>query len=383
MALKSIQYGLLIFVLVLLVRDSSNKFYKGTANRYVYPNKREAAKSPREQSILDGREDIVALNNKLLTIDKETNHFYRTFTPENSYLYLAGNLQQYKIHEAVIYESSVSRELKDFYNYTVLSKKSAVVTELKDVMPASSFTRHVHAGLNLHYREIPYGRDTFMFDPRYDDIDYLRNRNVEFLWDIMQVKYLIIGPEFSKVLEGFAAPDYYKLLGNYPKLDLNLYEITKDKSYSKLAVLPLEDRQDYDEAIKQLNSKDIDILRGLYSKLVFLDQGSPDFSLLKNQSSGSKRHYEIASKKDGVLIDFESWNHNWGLKVNNENGKLRKAFQMFKGIKIEPGLNKIDMTYKLKYFKELFLLGIVTILIYATLLGICYYKEKMERRRLL
>ena len=162
-------------------------------------------------------------------------------------------------------------ELQDFYYYTILGKGTSVSGELKDVMPYFLFTKHVHTGLGLKYKEIQY-RDFFIFSAA-KDIDYLRNQNIEFLWDMMQVKYLIIGPEFSKALEGFTSRDHYKLLGNYPKLDMNLYEITKDKSYSKLAVLPLEDQQDYHDAIGQLNSKDINILKGLYSKLVFLEQG--------------------------------------------------------------------------------------------------------------
>ena len=374
LVVRCIQYGLLIFVLALLAHDSYDKFYKGTSHRFIYPNRKEAANIPMEKGVLEGREAIISLNDKLLALNKDIKHFYRIFTPENHYLYLAGNLQRHKIHEAVIYESSISRELQDFYYYTILGKGTSVSGELKDVMPYFLFTKHVHTGLGLKYKEIQY-RDFFIFSAA-KDIDYLRNQNIEFLWDMMQVKYLIIGPEFSKALEGFTSRDHYKLLGNYPKLDMNLYEITKDKSYSKLAVLPLEDQQDYHDAIGQLNSKDINILKGLYSKLVFLEQGNPDFSLLKSQGSGDKRYYEVASKKKAVLIDFESWNRNWGLKINDKDEKLLKAFQMFKGIKIEPGVNKIDMTYNLKYFKELFLLGMIVTLIYAVLLGRCYYKEE-------
>ncbi len=374
---RYVQYGVLLFVLALLVRDSHDKFYQGTANRYIYPNKYEIAKSEREKWVLGGREDIILLNNKLLSLDKNAKHFYRTFTPENSYLYLAGNLQQHKIHEAAIYESTASKDFKVFYNYTILQKPPLNTKELKNVMPGSSFTKHVHAGIDLHYREIPYGRDIFMFDPRFEDAIYLRNQNIEFLWDIMQVKYLVIGPEFSSILEDFTNKGDYRLLGNYPKLNLNLYEITKNKSYSKLAILPLEREQDYNKVIEQLNSRDIDKLKSLYSQLIFLDENSVNFSLLNNKNYNNKRYYEINSKQRGILIDFESWNRNWGLKINNENEKLQKAFQMFKGMEIKPGLNRIEMTYNLKYFKELFWLGMAVILIYAVLLGRRYYKEKI------
>ena len=80
------------------------------------------------------------------------------------------------------------------------------------------------------------------------------------------------------------------------------------------------------------------------------------------------------------MIDFESWNHNWELKVNDKDEKLQKAFQMFKGIRLQPGLNQIELTYHLKYFKELFILSIFVILIYIVLLGRIYYVEKNNKK---
>ena len=38
------------------------------------------------------------------------------------------------------------------------------------------------------------------------------------------------------------------------------------------------------------------------------------------------------------------------------------------------------MIYNLKYFKELFFIAVITIFIYAALLGIFYYREKKQRR---
>jgi len=375
---RYVQYSLLVLILVMLVRDSYNKFYKGTSHRYIYPNHREMAIIPMEKNVVNGREEITFLNSKLLSLNRGLNHFYRIFTPENHYLYLGGNLQGYKIHEAAIYESSISRLFQDFYDYTILKKPRIKSTELKYVMPYFLFTRHVHAGFNLKRDEIQYS-DFFMFSPK--DINYLSNGNIEFLWDIMQVKYLIIGDEFSKNLEGFTNKSDYKLLGNYSRLSLNLYEITKKKSYSKLAVLPLAEGEDYQDAIGQLNSKDINILKGLYSKLIFPEQGNSDFSILKSQSIGDQRYYEIASKKKAILIDFESWNRNWGLKINDKSERLLKAFQMFKGIKIDPGLNKIELTYNLKYFRGLFLLSVMVIIIYVILLARYCYLDRDNKLR--
>lgn len=371
------KYGFLICLLVLMVHDASYKFYKGTSHRFVFPNKKELAESPTEKWVINGREEVATLKKELLALNKETKHFYRLFSPENHYLCLTGNLQNHKIYEASIYDTSISKELWDLRDNTIFREKPS--KDLKDVMPYFLFTRHVHVGLNLTHKEIRYGNSSFMFSPK-DDTEDLQNQNIEFLWDLMQVKYLLIGPEFSLVLEGFTTYDQYKLLKKYPKLNLNLYEILKDKSYSKLAVLPLNGQQSYDEMIKELNSADINTLRSLYAKLVFLDSNPKDFALAKNQSSRSARHYEILSKQDAILIDFESWNHNWELKVNDKDEKLQKAFRMFKGIRLQPGLNQIELTYHLKYFKELFILSILVILVYLILLGIIYYVEENNKK---
>lgn len=369
---KYIQYALLFLILLLFVRDSFDKLYKGTSHRFIYPNKMEIAKTGTENWILNAREASALLNNKLLELDKEAKHFYRVFTPENNYIYLAGNMQHNKIHEAVIYESSISRELQDLYDYTILEKNPSLSKDLKAVMPYFLFTRHVHSGLNLQYRDIQY-RDFFMFSPK--DAAYLNNQNIEFLWDIMQVKYLIIAPEFSKALEDFTTNKHYKLIGSYPKVNLNLYEIVKDKSFSRLAVLPLVDKQDYVKAIEQLNSKDINILKWIYSKLVFLDNNT-DFILLKSENSSTTRYYEIESSRKAILIDFESWNHNWKLEINNKNEQPQKAFQMFRGIKIAPGINQIRLSYHVKYFKEMFWIGISVTLIYIVLLFRYHYAKR-------
>ncbi|MCK9614355.1 MAG: YfhO family protein [Candidatus Omnitrophica bacterium] len=363
-------------LIILFVWDCGHKFYKGTSHRYVFGAKDKICSTARERGYLAGKREIVLLNNELLELDKLTKHFYRTFTPENNFLYLAGELQQYKIYEAAIYESSISKEMYDFFNYTILGKNRSNAAELKDVLPYFLFTKHVHAGLGLTHKEIMYS-DFFMFNPK-TDAEYLKNQNIEFLWDIAQVKYLIIGPEFSDALDNFNDKENYKLLGRYRELRLNLYEIIKNKNYSKLAVYPLADKENQNEIIENMNSTDIKILKSIYSKLIFLDQYNADFELSKNLSGDNTRYYKIDSKKRGILIDFESYNRNWRLNVNNKNQKLNKAFQIFKAVSINPGINEIKLEYKVKYFKELFLLSIIVIFIYVSLLIRIKYVENNQ-----
>ena len=184
----------------------------------------------------------------------------------------------------------------------------------------------------------------------------------------MQVKYLIIGSAFSKALEGFSDKENYKLLGSYLNLDLNLYEITKKKTYSRLGILPVEDEQDFEMVMGKINSGDVDVLRQVYEKVIYLDADTKDFTLLKSQIDRSRRYYEIDAKRKGILIEFESWNKHWGLNANGEKKNVYKVFHILRGIKIESGINKIEMNYRVPYFKEMFWLSVFALLLYGYLL---------------
>ena len=376
------KYAFLIFLTLLLVRDSYNKFYLGTSHRFIYPRKNELAKTPWEGHIAEANTEILAsLKNKFLELDNETDHFYRVFSPENSYLLIPGAIQDQKIKEAFIYDCTIAKQLMDFYQYTILGEERVKTHELRDALPYFLFTRHVHKGINLSPKEIQYGSGGFFMSSAKDDVEYFKNQNIEFLWDLMQVKYIFIGKEFSKALDGFTDRDNYRLIAQFPKIDIsNIYEITKNKNYSRFAVLPLNSQQNYNEIITALNSEDINVLKRLYSGLVFLDDNmTKDFNLLKSQHGSNNRYYEIESGKEAILIDFESWNHSWKLKVNNEDEKLEKAFQIFKAIKLEPGLNRIELTYKLRYFKELFFVSIFIILLYVAFLVKFYHRKPVGK----
>jgi hypothetical protein len=376
------KYVFLLFLTILLVRDSYKKFYLGTSHRFIYPKKNELTRTSWEGHIIKADTEILAsLKNKFLELDNETDHFYRVFSPENSYLLVSGAMQDQKIHEAFIYDCTIAKQLIDLYQYTILGKERVKTHELKDALPYFLFTRHVHKGINLGPKEIPYGSGGFYMSSAKHDVEYFKNQNIEFLWDLMQVKYLFLGKEFSKALDGFTTRDNYRLIAQFPEIDIsNIYEITKNKNYSRFAVLPLNSQQDYEEVITALNSGDIGILKALYSKLVFLDDDmTKDFNLLKNQRSSNKRYYEIESNKEAILIDFESWNHSWRLRADNEDEKLDKAFQIFKAIKLQPGLNRIELAYNLKYFKELFLASIFIILLYVTFLVILHRRETIRK----
>jgi len=366
-AVYHIKYVILLTLLAVLVQDSYHKFYDGQCNKVVFPNRMNLVNTEREEKVLNNRKEILSLNNQLLDMDKRTNYFYRIFTPEPVFTYLAGDLQSHKIYDAAIYESSMSKDYRDFFDYTILEKTPLDGKEIKNVLPHAVFTRHIYSGLglNMYQVRIPYN-DVFLFSAL--DAPYLKNQNIEFFWDIMQVKYLVIGSAFSKALEGFSGKENYKVLGSYPSLDLNLYEITKNRKFSRLGILPVKNGNDLKEMEKKLNSGDADVLKGIYARVIYLDKSTKDFTLLKSQTEQSRRYYEIDAKQRGILIEFESWNPHWGLTINKEKKDIYKAFRIFRGTRIESGRNVIELEYKVPYFKELFWLSVGVLLLYIFLL---------------
>lgn len=121
---KYVKVVILMALVILLARDSFDKFYKGQSHKYVFPNNQQLAVTPQDTATLKARKDIPALNALLMGLDEKTKHFYRIFEPEGSRHHLAGYLQDHKIYEASLYESSISRDYKDFFDYTILQSSS-------------------------------------------------------------------------------------------------------------------------------------------------------------------------------------------------------------------------------------------------------------------
>lgn len=365
-----VKYGFLVFLVLLMVWDSYDKLYKGTSHRFVYPRAPSVARTPEEIRIIKARNEIVSLNQKLIELHKNSKHFYRLFTPENN-IYLAGTLQDRGLYESVIYDSAISRGFQRFYDEVILDKKKSGSRSLKDVMPYHLFTSHFHKGVGFRHNEVSY-RDFFVFSPA--DAQNLKNQNITFFWDLMQVQYLIVGAKFSEAINAFTnTGNNYRFLGHFPTLDLNIYEITGKKKYSTMAFLPLNGGS-ADELVDRMNSWDINELRSLYSRLVFPEIGRSDFKVLDDRRSRNERHYEIEADKEGILVEFESWNRNWKVTIDrNDAGKVLKAFHILKAVRIHKGRNSIDLSYDLKYFKVLFLVSVVTISSLVALLLLSFY----------
>lgn len=123
----------------------------------------------------------------------------------------------------------------------------------------------------------------------------------------------------------------------------------------------------FDKRLDELNSRDATALRKAYEKVLPLDKEVGGITVKDRRKSGNRRYYEIEAKQNGILIDFESWNRNWELRVNGEVKELNRAFQIFRVVRIEPGLNRIELVYNHGYFMELFILSIAAMFIYIIL----------------
>ncbi len=373
------KYGVLIFLVLLVTADSYDKLYKGTSHRFVYPSDPSMVRSPEEIRISDARTEIRALNAKLIDLHQRSRHFYRLFTPENN-VYLAGTLQDHKIFESVIYDSAISRQFQEFYDSVILERPLRASKELRYAMPYHLFTSHFHRGIGLKHSDISY-RDFFVFSPQ--DAATIGNGNIEFFWDLMQVQYLVIGQRFSEAITGLADGKHaYSLLGYFPTLDLSLFEIEKKREHGRFAFLPLDQDQSYRDVVDKMNSPDIETLRSFYSRLVFPAEDVSDFKVRSVQYGGSFRRYDLETKKEAMLVEFESWNHNWRLHTPNPGGeRVDKVFHILRGVRLHKGLNRIELSYDLRGFTALFLVSLVSISLLVVLITVsCCSKRRREDR---
>lgn len=378
-----VERALLIAVVALLVHGSYVRFYHGMSNRLIFPADKSMAKTSQEKWVVENRQDLVLLKKQLLQLARPgTGGFFRIFTPEidmTTGMVLTGNGQEYGIQESALYDCTIPRDLKMFFDRIILEKGPLDTHELKNVLQGGVFTKHVHEGMNIKLGEVLYS-NLFAYLLLPNDQKFIKEKNMEFFWDLMQVKYLLIGPLMSEVLESFADHGSYRLVSTYGALRSNLYEIITNKPYSSYAFLPLDEGQSYEDQLRQVNSSDISVLRSLYKKLVFPDDTLKDFTVVNTQRGSASRHYEIESERGALLIEFESWNHNWKVMVNNTHADLQKVFHICRGTRIQPGKNRIEIVYDLKYFKALFLLSIVVIAGCIILFAAACYTQRSRKQ---
>jgi hypothetical protein len=342
--------------IILLVRDVTDKFYEGDANRYLFPSSLERAGMPKEkQKILEDKE-LNKINSDIVRLAKERRGFFRTYTPQSTRSYKSGTLQDKGVFESVLYESSIPMSYVDFYKYTILKKEPPRVS-LRSALPLYLFAKHVHDGFGLPPGSIKY-QELYPFSP--DDIEYMRKNDMEFLWDLMGVRFLVLELAQTRFVNSINNSNEYQLQGKYPALGLYLVERKTTAPYSRFALLELEEGEDPGELIKRLNSGEVETLRGLFSRLEFLGD---DIGGAKNKKSllTLKRKFEVNLASPALLVNLESWNHSLALKVNGEEEELHRAFQIFRAVSLKAGVNAIELTYRLKYFKALFALSIIAI----------------------
>ncbi len=364
---KYAQFVFLVLVLVLMARDCYAKFYFGQSNRLIFPNKQYLAASAREKLFIDRGIELKFLNKEVISLKNGTSHFFRLFTADiPDWYFLAGYWQQYKVYDAAIYDGTIPKGLVSFFDGVVLKKPPTDLLDFKNLLQCPVFTRHVHEGFRARFEEIPYSPHfTLLLLP--NDRNYIKEKNMKFFWDLMQVKYLLVGPGLSDLIRSSFSKEDYVPIRHYPKLNVDLYRIARKRSCAQFALLPLDRHEDYEGVIRQLNSLDIDVLGSFYRRLIYPDDSQQDFVFSNVRRDYATRSYDIYAKKNALLIEFESVNHNWGVTVNGGGGPLRRVFGNLKGVKIGPGLNEIRLSYHPRYFKGLFWLAVICSLAYLVL----------------
>jgi len=369
---------LLLLILGLLVQDSYHKMYLGKSHRFVFPIQAELTGDGFERWAREVYIEYLPAIEKDTLAENEASkgQFYRTFTPENSFLFLGGTLQHLKIAEAAIYESLIPQDMQHFYDQTLLNKSPSNQTDLKYVLPYFLFTRHVHAGLGLPPKDIPY-HDFYLV--KLEDLETIKNENIEFWWTLAQVKYLFVANKFADIIRQFSNASDYTQIARYHKIGLNLFRIERPNAYQQWAFLPLEEGQTFEQGLAQLNSDKVQGLKGLYRRLIFLDGKTPGAQLVYYKQGPHSWQYEVQLDQPGFFVDLESWHRFWNLELDGQAKPLNKAFQLFRAVPLEPGRHLIHLNFEIPWFYAAFGLGMAVSLVY---IGVLIWHQWPKKRRL-
>lgn len=356
----------LLGVIALQTHDSWEKMYHGLSHRFIFP-KRDP-QSGWEKSVVDQINEAAMLRNTLISLQNDNPGFFRIYAPENSYIFISGALQDAGIYDAAIYDSSMSAIYKDFYDRIILGHPPETTLPLAQVMPYMLFTRHVHEGIGLAYRQIAY-RDFFVFNT--DDESALKEGNIRFFWDVSSVRYLVVGPKFEQALGELGGPSRYRLLARYKALALALYERLDFRQGVEAAVLPLRSLEDANAALTALNSDDVQTMEEARKSLLPLAVGmakAQGYRLTAASEHNGRNVLTLEADRPGLLIEFESWNKHWRATINGGAAPVDKAFHIFKVIPFLPGRHTIVTEYAPPYFFPLIVLGAVSMLVVFVML---------------
>ena len=366
-------------VLVVALGDAHDKVYLGTSHRYIFPKNPDLVVSGWDRSVWEATQKIPSLSLELQQHIREGNQFSRVFTPENHYLLLAGNWQSDQVFEAGIYDSSISAAYQDFYDMFFPGEETDTERELKDVLPYFLFTRHVHAGLELNSRDIPYG-DFFLFDPKTDLSNHSEEKFRLFL-DLMQVKLILVSDKFSGVLDRSKTNEGFRLIREFPEGigHLNLYETLWPQRSGEYAFLPQKDDEELEQLRAILSSSNHGTLRDLYDRLIFDADGSDRFVVTKQNSTPGLLSGTVETKvftdSPGFIIHFDGWNKNWEYSFDGKAwDEPYKAFHIFRAIETGGEQSTLKQRYRLPWFRELCWLGLVSLCGLVSLLLFHFYK---------
>ena len=273
------------------------------------------------------------------------------------YVSFQGNYMTYKYkYNNIKYDKdyieyiSYNSEFNKYNNYRFNSSKScnSNIGYIENINNIKTFNSNINGSSFKFYNSIGVERITNT------DIE-INNKNLN---DILGVKYIIscegnITDNRYNYVEDI---DSYKIYENkdYLEFGYTVSDYIKEDDYNKLSN---EERINILKEKVVLSDKDLDKYKDIYPNDV--KYNSNKFEFINN---GFK---SIIDSSDNTLAIFQiPYDRGFSVKVNGKKSNIIKVNNGFIGVKINKGVNKIEVKYMPKGLKDGLIISILSIFVY-------------------
>lgn len=273
------------------------------------------------------------------------------------YVSFQGNYMTYKYkYNNIKYDKdyieyiSYNSEFNKYNNYRFNSSKScnSNIGYIENINNIKTFNSNINGSSFKFYNSIGVERITNT------DIE-INNKNLN---DILGVKYIISceGDITDNRYNYVEDIDSYKIYENkdYLEFGYTVSDYIKEDDYNKLSN---EERINILKEKVVLSDKDLDKYKDIYPNDV--KYNSNKFEFINN---GFK---SIIDSSDNTLAIFQiPYDRGFSVKVNGKKSNIIKVNNGFIGVKINKGVNKIEVKYMPKGLKDGLIISILSIFVY-------------------
>lgn len=331
------QLSLCLLLTAIVAIAVHSKCFKGTTHRMLMPT---AGSDP---LLSEGPAELSRLGQALQFWSEKSPGFFRVFQPANSQLMIAGAYQHLGIHDAAIYDSTISRRLYGFYREFILGKQDFFSGDsLLRAMPYAEHAPTVNAAFGLTAGAVEY-RDFFLH--HHDDLRHLSEERMRLWWKLSGTKILLLTPGLMSWLGKYKDSNRYKPLLHFPVLGIHVVEyLDYPANYSRLALLRLRAGESLADLWRLLQQRNTENWLALTERLEFLQ----DPRNARPASNGDSFEFELERPLEGeaVLVQLEAWHRGWNAAVNGQVTTIEPAFEIYRGIYLGPGAKKVTLRFK-------------------------------------